>query len=165
MPEKEKNSIGKELLLVNFRLRDEEFGVDVGKVLEITRVTEISHIPEAPSFIQGVTNLRGQIIPVIDLSKRFNLASQETLPDSARIVVSEVNGQTVGILVDAVPEVLKILEEDIEPTPELIKTEIKKDYILGVAKLKDRLIILLNLEKVLAPKEIEQLAEIGHPVV
>lgn len=165
MPEKEKNSIGKELLLVNFRLRDEEFGVDVGKVLEITRVTEISHIPEAPSFIQGVTNLRGQIIPVIDLSKRFNLASQETLPDSARIVVSEVNGQTVGILVDAVPEVLKILEEDIEPTPELIKTEIKKDYILGVAKLNDRLIILLNLEKVLAPKEIEQLAEIGHPVV
>lgn len=159
MLEKEKNSKGKELQLVNFRLREEEFGIDVNKVMEITRVTEINHIPEAPFFIQGVTNLRGQIIPVIDLAKRFNFAPQETLPESARIVVSEVNGQTIGILVDAVPEILKIPEENIEQTPELIKTEIKNDYILGVAKLLDRLIILLDLEKVLAPDEIERLAE------
>lgn len=164
MPENEKKSTGKEIQFVNFRLRDEEFGVDVGKVLEITRVTAISHIPEAPYFIQGVTNLRGQIIPVIDLSKRFNLVSQEALPDSARIVVTEINGKTAGILVDAVPEVLKILEKDIEPTPELIKTGIKKDYILGVAKFKGRLIILLNLEKVLEPAEMDKLAELGNSI-
>jgi len=165
MSEKETISTGKELLLVNFRLRDEEFGVDVGKVMEITRVTEISYIPEAPFFILGVTNLRGQIIPVIDLSKRFDLASQETLPDSARIVVTEINEQTTGILVDAVPEVLKIREDDIEPTPELIKIKIKNDYILGVAKYDNRLIIVLNLEKVLAPDEMDQLAKLGNPVV
>jgi len=160
MAEKTENSTGEMIQLVNFRLRDEEFGVDVGSVREITRVGDISHIPEAPLFIQGVTNLRGQIIAVIDLSRRFGLAPQEELPDSARIVVTEVNGQTVGMLVDEVPEVLKIKGDNIEPTPEVIQGEIRKDYIKGVGKLKNRLIILLDLEKVLAPEEVEQIKNI-----
>ena len=160
MPEKEKKPTGEVIQLVNFRLRDEEFAVDVGSVKEITRVAEISHIPEAPSFIQGVTNLRGQIIAVVNLAKQFGLASQEKLPDSARIVVTELNGQTVGILVDEVPEVLKIPEENIEPTPELIQTKVKKDYIKGVGKLEDRVVVLLDLEKVLAAHEVEELAKV-----
>ena len=160
MPEKEKKSTGEVIQLVNFRLRDEEFAVDVGSVKEITRVAEISHIPEAPSFIQGVTNLRGQIIAVVNLAKQFGLASQEELPESARIVVTELNGQTVGILVDEVPEVLKIPEENIEPTPELIQTKVKKDYIKGVGKLDNRVIVLLDLEKVLATHEVEELAKV-----
>jgi purine-binding chemotaxis protein CheW len=145
---------------VNFRLRDEEYGVDIGSVREITRVVDISHIPESPSFIKGVTNLRGQIIPVVDLAKQFGLAPQEKLPESARIVVTEVKGQTVGMIVDEVPEVIKIPEENIEPTPELIQTKIRKDYIKGVGKLENRLIVILDLEKVLAPHELEEVAKV-----
>jgi len=160
---KEEKSTGEVLQLVNFRLRDEEFGVDIGSVREITRVVDITHIPEAPSFIQGVTNLRGQIIPVVDLAKQFGLTPQEKLPESARIVVTEVGGQTVGMLVDEVPEVLKIPDENIEPTPELIQTEVRKDYIKGVGKLENRLIVLLDLEKVLAPQELEEVAKVSKP--
>lgn len=160
MPEKEKKPTGEVIQLVNFRLRDEEFAVDVGSVKEITRVAEISHIPEAPSFIQGVTNLRGQVIAVIDLAKQFGLSHKEKLPDSARIVVTELNNRTVGMLVDEVPGVLKIAGEDIEPTPELIQSEVSKDYIKGVGKLDNRVVILLDLEKVLAAHEVEELAKV-----
>ncbi len=156
MVEKIKNPTGGLVQLINFRLRDEEFGVDIGSVREITRVADITHIPEAPSFIQGVTNLRGQVIAVIDLAEQFHLAPQEELPGTARIVVTEFKGQAVGMLVDEVPGVLKITEEDIEPTPEKIQSEVSKDYIKGVGKLDNRLIILLNLEKVLAPHEVEE---------
>ncbi len=160
MPDDEKKSTAELAQFVNFRLRDEEYGVDIGSVREITRVADISHIPESPSFIEGVTNLRGQIIPVVDLAKQFGLAPQEKLPESARIVVTEIKGQTVGMIVDEVPEVIKISEENIEPTPELIQTGIRKDYIKGVGKLENRLIILLDLEKVLAPHELEEVAKV-----
>lgn len=160
MPDDEKMRTAELAQFVNFRLRDEEYGVDIGSVREITRVVDISHIPESPSFIEGVTNLRGQIIPVVDLAKQFGLAPQEKLPESARIVVTEVKGQTVGMIVDEVPEVLKIPEENIEPTPELIQTKIRKDYIKGVGKLENRIIVLLDLEKVLAPHELEEVAKV-----
>jgi purine-binding chemotaxis protein CheW len=160
MPDDEKMRKAELAQFVNFRLRGEEYGVDIGQVREITRVVDISHIPESPSFIEGVTNLRGQIIPVVDLAKQFGLAPQEKLPESARIVVTEVKGQTVGMIVDEVPEVLKIPEENIEPTPELIQTEIRKDYIKGVGKLENRLIVILDLEKVLAPQELEEVAKV-----
>lgn len=159
MENKEKKHAGETIQLINFRLRNEEFGVDIRSIREITKVTEISHIPEAPSFIQGVTNLRGQVIPVVDLARQFDLALQENLPKSARIVVTEVNGQAVGMLVDEVPEIVKVPVENIKPAPELIQSEVKKDYIKGVAQLQNRLIILLDLEKVLAPQEVEELTK------
>ncbi len=160
MPDDEKMRTDEMAQFVNFRLRDEEYGVDIGSVREITRVVDISHITESPSFIEGVTNLRGQIIPVVDLAKQFGLAPLEKLPGSARIVVTEVKGQTVGMIVDEVPEVIKIPEENIEPTPELIQTGIRKDYIKGVGKLENRLIVILDLEKVLAPHELEEVAKV-----
>ena len=129
MAEQEKETKSNIIQLVNFRLRDEEFGVDIGSVKEIVRVTEITHIPDAPSFIHGVTNLRGQIIAVIDLARQFGLAPRQDLGESARIVVTEIRDQTVGMLVDEVPEVLKISSGDIEPAPELIQSEVRKDYI------------------------------------
>ena len=159
MPEKEKESANAMLQLVIFRLRDEEFGVDIGSVREITRVGDITHIPGAPSFITGVTNLRGQILAVIDLAGQLGLPSRKKLAASARIVVTEANGNTVGMLVDEVPGVSKMAEGNIEPTPELIQTEIKKDYIKGVGKLDDRLVIILDLEKVLASHELAEVAE------
>ena len=160
MAEKEEKSMVEAVQLVNFRLREEEFGVDIGSVREITKVGDITHIPEAPAFIQGVTNLRGQIIAVIDLAKQFGFASPEQLSDSSRIVVTEVDGQTIGMLVDEVPGVLNLPGENIEATPELIQTKIKKDYIKGVGKIDNKLIVILDLDKVLAPQEVEEIKKI-----
>ncbi len=160
MAEMAEKPAGEVIQLVNFRLRDEEFGVNIGSVKEIIRVGDITRIPEAPSFIQGVTNLRGQIIAVIDLARQFALAPQEDLPERARILVVEINGQTVGMLVDEVPGVLKVSEENMGPTPELIQSKIKKDYIKGVCKFDKRLIIFLDLKKVLAPHEVEEMAKV-----
>ncbi len=156
MPEKQQKPIEEIAQLVIFRLRDEEFGVDIATVMEIIRVLDITHIPEAPLFIKGVINLRGQIVPVIDLASQFELEPEENLPAKSRIVISEICGQTVGLLVDEASEVIKIPVENIEPAPELIQSRIKRDYIKGVAKLKNRLIILLDLDKVLAPEEIKE---------
>ncbi len=165
MAEQEKKTTGEMVQLVNFRLRDEEFGLDIGSVREITRVADITHIPEAPSFVCGVTNLRGQVIAVIDLARQFGLAPQQDLPETAKIVVTEIKGQTVGMLVDEVPEVLKIAAENIEAAPELVQTEVRTDYIKGVGKLDNRLIILLDLEKLLAPHEVEELTKASKSAV
>ncbi|MFH1440672.1 MAG: chemotaxis protein CheW [Candidatus Omnitrophota bacterium] len=151
----------KEIQLVIFRLRDEEFGADISSVLEISRMLDITHIPEAPGFIEGVINLRGQVIAVVDLSRKFGLKEEKELPKTARIVIVEVGPETVGLIVDEVPEVLRIAEENIESAPEIIQTEIKRDYIKGVGKLGERLVILLDLNKVLAPHEIEQVSRIA----
>ena len=125
---------------------------------EIIRVLDITHIPESPLFIKGVINLRGQIVPVIDLASQFELEPEENLPAKGRIVISEICGQTTGLLVDEASEVIKIPVKNIEPAPELIQSRIKRDYIKGVAKLKNRLIILLDLDKVLAPEAMEEVA-------
>ena len=159
MKEKEKVR-GKEIQVVIFRLRNEEFGVDINRVREIVRMMEITHIPEAPGFLEGVINLRGQVIAVVDLARQFDLTPLPELPKSARIVVVEVGETTVGMIVDEVPEVLRIAEENIEPTPEIIQTRIKSDYIRGVGKLNERLIVMLDLSKVLAPHELESVGEL-----
>lgn len=151
---------GKETQLVIFRLRKEEFGAEITTVLEISRMLPITHLPEAPGFVEGVVNLRGQVIAVIDLARQFGLAAQAELPKTARIVVVEIEEETIGLIVDAVPEVLRIAEDDIEATPEVIQTEVKRDYVKGVGKLGERLIILLDLEKVLAPHEVEAVGKL-----
>lgn len=161
MTEKIEKSTGELIQLVDFRIGNEEYGVDVSLVREITRVADISRIPEAPSFIRGVTNLGGQILAVIDLAGQFGLGSRDKLPESARIMVTEVRGQTVGMLVDEVPEVLKIPEENIEPAPELLRARLGKDYIKGIGRVGNRLIMLLDLEKVLAIQEVEEVARVG----
>lgn len=152
---------GKEIQLVIFRLREEEFGVAIDSVLEIARVPDITHMPQAPGFIEGVINLRGQVIAVVDIARQFGLKSQSELPTTARIIVVQVSDETIGLIVDEVPEVLKIAEEDIEPTPEIIQTEVKRDYIRGVGKIGNRLVVLLDVNKVLAPHEIEQVGKIN----
>lgn len=146
-----------EVQLVTFRLRDEEFGVEISQVREIVRLTEITHLPEAPQFIKGVINLRGEIIAVVDLGKQFGLSLLEKLEKTSRIIVVELGDKTVGMLVDEVPEVLKISKEDIEPTPEVIQSQVHEDYIKGVGKIGERLLILLDLEKILAPHEVKEL--------
>ncbi len=146
----------KETQLVIFKLREEEFAAEISSVLEISRYLEITHLPEAPGFVEGVVNLRGQVIPVIDLARQFGLKTLTERPKTARIVVAEIGGEILGILVDEVPEVLRIPENQIEPTPELIHGDEKREYVKGVAKLGERLVVVLDLEKLLRPQELEQ---------
>ncbi len=141
--------------LVNFDIANEEFGVDILKVQEIIRVLEVTRVPNCPEFVEGVINLRGKIVPVVDLRLRFNLPQIEK-DNNTRIIVVELEQKTVGFLVDQVKEVIRIDTAIIEPPPELV-TNVQTRYITGVAKLEDRLLILLDLDRVLTTAQQELL--------
>lgn len=143
------------LQLVGFNLGDEEFGVDILKVQEINRMIEITKVPQSPDFVEGVINLRGEIIPVIDLRKRFGLSRKD--PDRhTRIIVAEVLDSTLGFVVDAVSEVIRIKSDTVEPPPKIVKGD-HSEYIKGVGKLEDRLLMLLDIDKILSVNEISTL--------
>ncbi|MDH7577919.1 MAG: chemotaxis protein CheW [Bacillota bacterium] len=146
-----------EIQLVIFRLGAEEYGVPITQVQEINRLTTPTKIPKAPAFVEGVINLRGKVLPVIDLKKRFGLEGT-VYTDEARIVVVEIAGHTVGVIVDVVSEVLRLPLSSIEPPPAVI-AGITADYLRGVGKLDDRLLILLDLNKILTESEQNQLGE------
>ena len=137
--------------LVSFVIENEEFGIDILKVQEIIRPVDITRVPNAPSFVEGVINLRGRIVPVVDMRKRFNLPDREQ-DQHTRIVVVELTDKVVGFIMDAVKEVIRVDRSVIEPPPELA-IGIDTHYIKGVAKLEDRLLILLDLEEVLSVDE------------
>jgi purine-binding chemotaxis protein CheW len=141
--------------LVSFKLGKEEFGVDILKVQEINRMLEITEMPNSPEFVEGIVNLRGRIIPVIDLKKRLNMPITEH-DKSTRIIVVELTGKTIGFIVDEVSEVLRIDSKITEPPPEIV-AGINSDYITSVTKLEDRLLILLDLNKILSEEETELL--------
>jgi len=133
--------------LVVFDLAGEAYGVNIGTVREIIRMQAVTHVPETPDFVEGVINLRGRVIPVVDLRKRFALATSEHTSDS-RIVVVDIAGHDIGVIVDAVTEVLRVAGASIEPASALITTE-DSYYMDGIAKIGDRLLILLDLDRVL----------------
>lgn len=135
------------LQLVTFKLGDEEYGIDILKVQEINRMTEITTMPKAPFSVEGVINLRGKVIPVVNLRKKFGLDIKEVDAQS-RIIVVDI-GSTVGLIVDSVSEVLRISSDTIEPPPPLTGG-IGSEYIMGIGKLEDRLIILLDIDKLLS---------------
>jgi purine-binding chemotaxis protein CheW len=143
----------KEYQLVVFKIGDEEFGVDIAQVREIVRLIEITYMPKAPAFIEGVVNLRGQIVAIIDLAKRLGISSHPR-GETTRIIVIEIGENTVGMIVDSVSEVLRLPSENIEDVPGIIETEVPEHYIRGVGKLKDRLLVLLDLNRVLTSEEV-----------
>jgi len=147
----EKVGKGKDLQLVTFRLGDEEFAADILKVQEIIKIPDITRVPNAPSFVEGVINLRGKVIPIIDLRRRFGLSEVER-DKEARIIVVDSSGKVVGLVVDSVSEVLRLPLSTVEP-PLAITGGIESEYIDGVGKLGDRLVILMNLDKVLTERE------------
>lgn len=144
--------------LVVFNLEDEFFGVDINQVREIVRVGEVTPIPDSPNFIKGVTNIRGEIIIVIDLKERFFLPVKKPV-ESKHIVITGQEGNLYGVLVDEVTEVLRIPRTGIKTTPHLI-TKIDRTYISGVLTLENRLIMLLDLKKVLSEEDLNKLARI-----
>jgi purine-binding chemotaxis protein CheW len=147
-------AIGDEQVVV-LELAGEAYGVEIGRVEEIIRMQAITRIPNGPAFIEGVTNLRGRVIPVLDLRKRFGLPSSEATRRS-RIVVGELGEHTVGLVVDGVSEVLLVGSDAVEP-PSTLVTSADSAFLRGVAKLEERLILLLDLSRILTRAEQEDL--------
>ena len=148
--------ITEELLqLVSFKVGDAEFGVDILKVQEINKMMELTSVPNTPSFVEGVVNLRGRIIPVINLRSRLGLEVKE-YDSETRIIVVELNDKTLGFIVDEVKEVLRIPKSITEQPPDIV-SGVDASYITAIGKLEDRLLILLDLTKILSNDEENQL--------
>ncbi len=137
---------------VCFVVHGEEYGVPILCVQEIIRYETLTRVPQSPEFIDGVLNLRGQVIPVMNLRKKFGLPPRE-LDKSTRIIVVEVKKRVVGIVVDEVSEVLQISQDQIDPPPPM-GTQVNANYISGMGKLEDHLVILLEIDKVLTQDEV-----------
>jgi purine-binding chemotaxis protein CheW len=138
--------------LVCFRIGRETYGIDIFVVREIVKAQEITSVPGASDYVLGIINLRGKIISVVDLAQRLGLGKSK-IDRASRILVVDLDGFTVGFLVDAATEVLKLAPESIEAAPEELKGSVHDDYLEGVGKLKDRLVIVLNPGSLLANGE------------
>jgi purine-binding chemotaxis protein CheW len=152
----------KDCHLVGFRIGEETYGVPIGSVREIVRVPEVTVVPNAPEMIEGVINLRGKIIPVMDLRKRFGSAANQ--PDKKnRILVVELENRLLGLIVSSASEVLKIPPSEIE-APGAVFAEGESSYVTGVGKLKGRLVILLDIGRLLRQPEFKKIEEAAEPV-
>jgi len=149
---------GKIIQLIVFNLGGEEFGADIAQVREIIRKGPITPIPDSPDFIDGLTNVRGEISVVIDLKKRFFMQTKKEIEEK-HIIMTEQNKNLFGLKVDEVSEVLRIHEEEIKDAPELVK-RIDTTYVRGVLILENRLIIIIDFKKILLEEELVKLSEI-----
>lgn len=138
--------------LVTCCVGHEEFAVDILSVQEINRMVDITRVPKAPVFVEGVINLRGRIIPVLNLRCRFGISAEGERTARSRIVVVNVRTRVVGLIVDSVSEVLRLPKQAIEPPPSL-ETAIGAEFIQGVGRIKDRLLTVLDLDRLLTPAE------------
>jgi purine-binding chemotaxis protein CheW len=155
--------MAKDLQLVGFRIGKETFGVPIDLVHEIVRVPEITAVPDAPEYVEGVINLRGKIVSIIDLRKRFGEKRIERTRKN-RILVAEIERKMVGLIVDAASEVLRVSPNEIEDPPNVLDdAEVK--YVTGVGKLNGRLIILVDLSKIMQKGELRRLGEMAIPAM
>jgi purine-binding chemotaxis protein CheW len=157
--EMQKESLEKkeERQILVFRLANGELGLDISCVREVLRPQEIYPIPKTPHFIEGVINLRGHIVPLIDLSERLSGKQIEDGPNK-RIIVCRVNKFIVGLTVDGLREIIALSKKDIKPTPELVSMQIEADVLSGIAKVGERIVPILDLEHVLTKRELTELS-------
>jgi len=150
-----------ELQLVTFMLSGEEYGIPISQIQEIDRLAKITKVPRAAEFIEGITNLRGEVIPVLDTRKRFDLPVKPS-DDRTRIIIVDLGGVKTGLVVDSVREVLNLARKDIAPPPEAIGSGIDQQFISGIGKVDagKRMIVLLDVEKILSRQERAHLSEI-----
>ncbi len=146
--------------MVVFKLADEQYGVRINQVQEINRLSKITKVPRAPRFVEGVVNLRGDVIPVIDLRKRFDM-EYKNYTEFTRIIVSDINRKKIGIIVDEVLEVLRIPAKLLEEAPDILHSNNIQNYMDGIANLESRMIMLLDLENILVEKEWQKLDSLG----
>jgi purine-binding chemotaxis protein CheW len=140
--------------MVGFSVGSEEFCIDILKVQEIIRMLEITKIPNAPDHVEGVISLRGRVIPIIDFRKRCSLYDEvECANDQKRIIVATIGARTIGLVVDKVSQVLKLEQDQVSTTPDVVKG-FNSDFISGVGKCDDKLLILLDLEKMFTQGEL-----------
>ena len=149
----EKKILDKEGKYLTFVLGREEYGIEILKVREIIGLMDITTVPQTPGYMKGVINLRGKVIPVIDLRLKFSMQEEEHTQETCVIVV-EVSSTSIGIIVDSVSEVLEIKSGEIEDAPSFGQG-IDTDYIMGMGKVKEKIIILLGIEEVLSSEELE----------
>jgi purine-binding chemotaxis protein CheW len=146
--------------LVGFTIGKEQFGVNILMVQEIIRSAPITSVPNSPDFIEGVINLRGNIIPVIELRKRLNLFQQDSSSLDSWILILEINSRVTGFIVDSVTRVLKIMESTIEPPPEVVVAGLANQYIRGVCDIGEGLLIMLDFNRILLADELKLLKAI-----
>lgn len=144
------------LQLVSFKMVGETYALPILDVKEIIRLAEVTPVPNAPHFVEGVLNLRGQILPVVDLRKRFNLPAQEAT-DSTRIMVIEIGENFIGLIVDAVEEVLRIPSMDVAPPPPMVSKGIGSEYLKGITHQRNRMIVLVDIQRVFHADELGDL--------
>jgi purine-binding chemotaxis protein CheW len=150
-----------EVQLVTFMLAAEEYGVPISQIQEIDRLAKITKVPKAAEFIEGITNLRGEVVPVLDTRKRFELDVKPP-DDRTRIIIVDLGGVKTGLVVDSVREVLNLARKDIAPPPEAIGSGIDQQFISGIGKVDSgkRMIVLLDVEKILSRQEQAHLSEV-----
>ncbi len=148
--------VGEKILqMVCFKLNDDNFGVNINKVHEINRMIGVTSIPDTPHFVEGLINLRGEVIPVVNLRKRFQIETNGGIHKENRIVVIETADTLIGLMVDSVTEVLRLKSSQIEAPPKLLSIGVEKRYINGVAKLSDELLIVLDTDLIFSEDEYE----------
>jgi purine-binding chemotaxis protein CheW len=144
---------GEEMQLAVFRVGGEEYAIDIMRIMEIIRPQKVTRIPKAPEFVEGVVNLRGKVVPILDLRRRFGVDSAQADPKKVRVVIVKMAGRVVGVVVDEVTEVIYMRKDQVEATPDAVKGA-GADYLTGVGKFGERLIVLLDMEKVLSGEEV-----------
>jgi purine-binding chemotaxis protein CheW len=145
--------------LVSFHLDNEEYGVEVLKVREIIRMVNITHMPNTPGYVEGIINLRGKVIPIISLRKKFGLMDVE-IDNQSRVIIMDVGGELLGFTVDAVSEVIRVSADEIQPAPSIAAGGISQEFIEGVINHADRLLVLLNLDMLFSHAETEALGSL-----
>ncbi len=154
-------SVNQELQLVVFKLGDEEFGVEISNVQEIIRMTSITRIPQVADYINGIINLRGRIIVVINLNVIMGMKNTGSNDDNTRIIVADIGDTVVGFMVDSVSEVIRLPLKNIESAPAIISNKIGAEYLRGVGKMDNRLLILLKLDRILGVDKLNSVRSIS----
>ncbi|GFO55090.1 chemotaxis protein CheW [Geomonas sp. Red276] len=156
LPVKKSETQHELIQLVSFNLGAEEYAVEVLKVREIIRMTGITHIPNTPHYIEGIINLRGQVIPIVSLRKRFSMEFNE-VDHHTRIMVMDIGGKLMGFIVDGVSEVIRISSGEIQPPPAMVAGGVDQDFICGVIQHSDHLLLMLQLDRMFSSEEQESL--------
>lgn len=154
VPMKGAESGGELIQLVSFNLDQEEYGVEVLKVREIIRMNTITHMPNTPHYVDGIINLRGKVIPIVSMRKKFGLMEAEN-NNHTRIMIMDIGGELMGFIVDSVSEVIRISGTEIQPSPSVAGGGIDQDCIAGVINMSERLLVLLDLDRMFSQEEKE----------